>query len=111
MVLDRVSPISKHGDEAIPGHEPAENPDIRSLQLPYCILFGTNDPELPCKDQRLTAQERMEKIVNLFCRRRAAENSRRLCAGENILQPCREWRRPVKQPHRLIARPEFDLDL
>src|SRR6202000_2124639 len=68
MILDRVSPISEHGDKAIPGHEPTKNPNIRRLQFPDSIVLNPDNAKLSCKDERRTAQERMEKIVNLLCR-------------------------------------------
>src|SRR6202000_711382 len=68
MVLDRVSPISEHGDKAIPGHAPTKNPTVRCFQFPDSIVLNPDNAKLPCKDERRTAQERMEKIVNLLCR-------------------------------------------
>ncbi|HEY0911025.1 MAG TPA: hypothetical protein VGD75_12415 [Bradyrhizobium sp.] len=68
MVLDDVSPITEHGNEAILRHEPPEYPDIRRLQFPDGVRFRPDDAKLPCKDQMLAAQERMKEIVDLLGR-------------------------------------------
>src|ERR1700761_5862990 len=110
MVLNCVSPISEHGYKTIPGHEPSENTNIRRLQFPDGIIFGTNDAELSCKDQWLAAQERMKKIVNLLRWRGLAELPRWLNAGQDLAQPVDELRRAVQQSKRLVARRQFDID-
>src|SRR6266852_7004898 len=111
MVLDRVSPISKHGNKTVLGHEPSEDTDIRRLQFPDGVLFRPDDAELLCKDELLPAQERIEQIVDLFRDRGVSELPRGLCAIKNVPQPGNELRRAVKQPKRLIAWREIDVDL
>jgi len=66
---------------------------------------------LPCKDELLPAQERIEKIIDLFRDRAMSEQTRRLGAAKDFLQPCNELRRAVKQPKRLVARRKIDVDL
>lgn len=110
MILDCVSPISEHSDEAIFGHEPTKNTNVRRFQFPDGVILSPDNTKLPCKDQRRTAQERMKKIVNLLRRRGVTKEPRRLCAAEYLSQPFNKLGRAIEQPQRLITRREFDLD-
>jgi hypothetical protein len=110
MVLDCISPISEHGDKAILGDEPPEDTDIRRLQFPDRILFRPNNPKLPCKDEMLAAQERMEEIVDLLGGRSMTEQPRGLTALKGPPQPFNELWRTIEQPQRLSGRRKIDID-
>jgi hypothetical protein len=47
--------IAEHGEEAVRRHEPAEDPDIRRLQLPDRIVLDPHRTKLSVKDERRAA--------------------------------------------------------